>query len=210
MKKNNAVQREELLNTISHAIGAIFGIFGLFLLLDKNIGKTPYATFSIAVYSLTFIAMFLASCLYHYFKKPELKRKLRIADHISIYFLIAGTYTPVCLIALIQGVGWNIFYIIWGIAFLGTSLKLFFTGKFEIVSLALYLGMGWLVIYYFDIVVESVSGEGIRLLFLGGAFYTIGAIFYAVRRIPYNHFIWHLFVLGGAFSHWLMMYYYVV
>ncbi|MGF1558698.1 MAG: hemolysin III family protein [Flavobacteriaceae bacterium] len=127
-------------------------------------------------------------------------------DHICIYLLIAGTYTPIALITLINGKGWTIFYSVWAIAGLGAILKLFFTGKFEYVSLLLYLVMGWLIVVDFDNVVDYVSPLGVNLLFAGGAFYTFGIIFYAIERIRYNHFIWHIFVLGGALCHWAMIY----
>jgi len=210
MKDHQIRPNEEWLNTISHGIGAVFGILGLFFLLFKNSEKTAYATVGILVYAITFISMFLVSSLYHYVKNHEIKSKLRIADHINIYFLIAGTYTPMCLITLINGKGWTIFFIVWGITAIGTLLKLFFTGKFEILSLVLYLAMGWLVLYDFNNILDYTAPQGIQLLFLGGIFYTLGIIFYAINRIPYNHFIWHLFVLGGAISHWLMIYYYVI
>jgi len=210
MKNPKGYPKEEYLNTISHALGAIFGIIGLFLLLSENSKKTPYATISIIIYCATFISMFVISSLYHYVRDPVLKKKLRVADHINIYFLIAGTYTPMCLITLINGKGWTIFYIVWGITVVGILLKMFFTGKFEIVSLVLYLAMGWLVVYDFDNILDYTSKEGIQLLFLGGAFYTLGIIFYAIDRIRYNHFIWHLFVLGGALSHWIMIYQFVI
>ena len=206
MKDVQIHPKEEYLNTISHGIGTIFGIVGLFLLLSENSNKTSYATLSIIVYSFTFISMFAASSLYHYISKSELKRKLRVADHINIYFLIAGTYTPISLITLINGKGWTIFYAVWGITAFGTLLKLFFTGRFEILSLVLYLAMGWLVVYDFTNLLDYTSPLGIRLLIMGGAFYTLGIIFYAIDKIPYNHFIWHLFVLGGAVSHWMMIY----
>lgn len=210
MKDIQIHPKEELLNTISHAFGAIFGVIGLFFLLSKNSEKTNYATISIVIYSLTFISMFVASSLYHYVRNPELKKKLRIVDHINIYFLIAGTYTPISLIMLINGKGWTIFYTVWGIAAIGTFLKLFLTGKLEILSLVLYLAMGWLVVYDFNNIINYTSAIGIQLLFLGGAFYTLGIIFYAIDGIPYNHFIWHLFVLGGAISHWLLIYYEII
>lgn len=206
MKDQQIHPKEELLNTLSHAAGAIFGCIGLFLLLTENSGKTSYATISIVIYSIAFISMFVASSLYHYVTNIDLKKNLRIFDHINIYFLIAGTYTPICLITLINGKGWTIFYMVWGITALGTLLKLFFTGRFEIVSLVLYLAMGWLVVYDFNNLVDYTSPFGLQLLMLGGAFYTLGIIFYAIDRIPYNHFIWHLFVLGGAVSHWVMIY----
>lgn len=210
MKDKKIHPKEELLNAISHAVGAIFGGIGLFILFSKNYEKTAYATLSIGIYSLTFISMFVVSSLYHYVKNVDVKRNLRIVDHINIYFLIAGTYTPMCLITLVNGKGWAIFYIVWGITAAGLLLKLFFTGKFEILSLVLYLAMGWLVVYDFDNMVDYIPPEGIQLLFLGGAFYTLGIIFYAIDSIPYNHFIWHLFVLGGAVSHWFMIYDHVI
>lgn len=210
MKDRRIHPKEELLNALSHGFGAIFGITGLFLLLAKNSDKTSYASLSVVIYSLTFISMFVVSSLYHYVRNSDLKRKLRIVDHINIYFLIAGTYTPMCLITLIHGKGWSIFYMVWGITAGGTLLKLFLTGRFEILSLVLYLIMGWLVVYDFENIVAHISPEGIQLLFLGGAFYTLGIIFYAIDRIPYNHFIWHLFVLGGAVSHWLLIYDHII
>lgn len=210
MKNSKVYSREEHLNTISHTLGAIFGIVGVFFLLSENSEKTSYATISILIYCATFISMFVASSLYHYVRDPLLKKKLRVVDHINIYFLIAGTYTPMCLITLIDAKGWIIFYIVWGIVAVGTLLKLFLTGKFEILSMSLYLAMGWLIVYDFDNLLDYTSSQGIQLLFLGGAFYTLGIIFYAMDSIPYNHFIWHLFVLGGALSHWVMIYQFVI
>ena len=150
--------------------------------------------------------MLTVSTIYHAVKNRIWKLRTRILDHINIYYLIAGTYTPVALITLINGNGWLMFGTVWGIAAVGNILKLFFTGKFEIISWLLYLAMGWLIVFDFQNLVDNTSENGIILLMLGGAFYTIGIIFYAVRRIPYNHFIWHLFVLCGAISHWFFIY----
>ncbi|MDX1766873.1 MAG: hemolysin III family protein, partial [Arenibacter troitsensis] len=133
------------------------------------------------------------------------KNRLRILDHISIYFLIAGTYTPVALLMLEKGNGWLLFYTVWGIAALGALMKLFYTGKYEFISLLLYLVMGWLIVLDLDNLLNNTTTIGLGTLFLGGAFYTLGIIFYAIERIPYNHFIWHLFVLGGAISHWFFI-----
>jgi len=210
MQKENQFHNEEKLNTISHGLGAVLAVAGMFLLLSKNSYKTEYAGLSIVIYSITLISMFVVSAVYHYSKNHELKKKLRILDHINIYFLIAGTYTPVALITLINGNGWTILYAVWGIALFGTLFKLFYTGKFEFLSLLLYVAMGWLIMLDFENLVDYTPALGIRLLFLGGAFYTLGIIFYAIRRIPYNHFIWHLFVLCGAISHWVMIYFSVV
>ncbi len=210
MNEKLSYKTEEKLNAVSHGLGIILGIFGLFFLLIQNTQKTTYATLSILIYSFCFIVLFTASTLYHSVSNFNLKQKFRVIDHISIYLLIAGTYTPVALINLEASNGWLIFYIVWAFAGIGTILKIFFTGKFEVISLLLYLAMGWLIVLDFQNLLDNTSTMGAQLLFLGGAFYTLGIIFYAWKRIPYNHFIWHLFVLGGAISHWLFIFYDVV
>lgn len=199
-------KKEELLNTISHGLGILLGIIGFFLLLKKSADKSNFAVLGIYIYSFSIILLYSASTLYHAIARPSVKKKFRILDHISIYFLIAGTYTPVALITLVNGNGWLIFAIVWGIALFGAILKLFFTGKYEILSLLLYLVMGWLIVFDFSSLMDATSASGIKLLMLGGAFYTLGILFYAIKKIPYNHFIWHLFVLGGSISHWFFIY----
>jgi len=206
MAQTSIYKKEEILNTVSHGIGIIFSIFGFFLLLNKNSDKSDYALLGILIFSFSIVLLYSASTAYHAIAKPSLKKKFRILDHISIYFLIAGTYTPVALITLINGNGWLIFSVVWSIALFGAVLKLFFTGKYEILSLLLYVIMGWLIIFDFQNLIASTSSLGINLLMLGGASYTIGILFYAIQKIPYNHFIWHLFVLGGTISHWLFIY----
>ncbi|MDO6472310.1 hemolysin III family protein [Maribacter sp. 1_MG-2023] len=201
-----SLEKEEKFNTISHGIGALIAIVGMVLLFQGNNHKSEYATLGIVIYSLSLISMLSISTIYHAVDNKVWKLRMRILDHINIYYLIAGTYTPVALITLINGNGWLIFFAVWGIASVGTILKLFFTGKFEIISLLLYLVMGWLIVFDFQNLVDNTSELGIQLLMLGGAFYTIGIIFYTVRRIPYNHFIWHLFVLAGAICHWFFIY----
>ena len=202
----DSLDKEERLNTISHGLGAIMAIIAMMLLIQKNRHNSEYALLSIVIYSLTLISMFTVSTVYHAVNNPDKKRCLRILDHINIYYLIAGTYTPVALISLVQGNGWYIFFTVWGIAILGTILKVFYTGKYEILSLLFYLVMGWLIVIDFQNLVNNSTEKGIQLLMLGGLFYTVGIIFYAVKKIPYNHFIWHLFVLAGAVSHWFFIY----
>lgn len=206
MRYLNSLEKEEKFNTISHGVGAVLAMVGMIVLINANSHKSVYATFAIIIYSISLISMLTVSTIYHAVENRMWKLRTRILDHINIYYLIAGTYTPVALITLINGNGWLIFGTVWGIAAVGTILKLFFTGKFEIISLLLYLAMGWLIVLDFQNLVDNTSENGINLLMLGGAFYTIGIIFYAVRRIPYNHFIWHLFVLCGAISHWFFIY----
>ncbi|MEP0213739.1 MAG: hemolysin III family protein [Cellulophaga sp.] len=196
---------EERLNTASHAIGVVLGVVGLFVLLYFNTNKTTFALFSLVVYGASIIVLYTASTLYHAATTKTLKEKYRILDHSSIYVLIAGTYTPVALITLESGNGWLIFWVVWGIALLGIILKLFFTGRFEAISLLLYLAMGWLIVLDYSSLVASVSPFALNLLMLGGAFYTFGIVFYAIHKIPYNHFIWHLFVLAGSISHFFFI-----
>ena len=143
-------------------------------------------------------------------KGEKRKHYFRIIDHISIYLLIAGTYTPVLLITLEKSLGWPLFWTVWGIAAFGVILKLFFTGRFEIFSTLLYLVMGWLIVFDFTNLSEAIGSKGVLWFFAGGLFYTVGIIFYAIHRIPYNHVIWHLFVLGGAIGHFFMILFYVI
>jgi len=200
---------EEKLNAWSHGTGALLGIVGLILLVISLQKESPYALFSVIVYGLSIVILFLASTFYHSVKTERRKHYFRIIDHISIYILIAGTYTPVLLITLPDSLGWTLFYVVWGIAAFGLVLKIFFTGRFEIFSTLLYLVMGWLIVFDFSTLAERI-GQGVYYLFAGGAFYTLGIIFYLVERIPYNHVIWHMFVLSGAIGHFLMIYWYVI
>lgn len=203
-------QREELWNTITHGLGAIFGIIGLVLLILKDTEKTNYSLLSVIIYGLSIIILFSASTAYHAVKNGKYKHTFRIIDHISIYLLIAGTYTPVLLITLEQSLGWVLFAVVWGIALFGVVLKLFFTGKFNVFSTLLYLVMGWLIVFDFSTLSSLMETNGIYLLAAGGLAYTVGIIFYALEKRLYYHVIWHLFVLAGAICHFFMVYWYVV
>lgn len=208
MRRKTAL--EEKLNAESHAVGAVFGIAALVLLIVFNSNKTDWSLFSVIVYGISIIVLFLASTLYHAVRDENLKHKFRVLDHISIYLLIAGTYTPVSLITLSESNGWMLFYVVWGIALFGVILKLFFTGRFEIFSTLLYLVMGWLIIFDFTNLSSAIGSDGILLLFAGGLAYTIGIIFYAIHKIPFNHVIWHFFVLAGTVFHFFMIFFYVI
>ena len=201
---------EERLNAVSHGLGALLGIAGLILLIVFNTNKTDWSLFSVIVYGISIIVLFTASTLYHAIKGEKRKHYFRIVDHIGIYLLIAGTYTPVLLITLEQSLGWTLFWVVWSIAAFGVILKLFFTGKFEVFSTLLYLLMGWLIVFDFSNLSNAIGSEGILWLFAGGLFYTVGIVFYAINKIPYNHVIWHLFVLGGAICHYFMILWFVV
>ncbi|WP_299391620.1 hemolysin III family protein [uncultured Gelidibacter sp.] len=201
---------EEKLNAWTHGFGALLGVAGLALLVSYKEHASDWSLISVIIYGLSIIILFSASAIYHSVSDERKKHYFRIVDHISIYLLIAGTYTPVTLIALNNSLGWPLFWSVWAIAGFGLILKLFFTGRFETVSTLLYLVMGWLIIFDFSTLSNLIGPNGVALLFAGGAFYSIGIIFYAVHRIPYNHVIWHLFVLGGAICHYLLIFLYIL
>jgi hemolysin III len=203
--QSNPILLEEKLNAYSHAVGIVLAAIGGMLLFKNNLEAIPFMKASITAYVASLFLLFSASTIYHAVENPKLKKRLRILDHISIYYLIAGTYTPVCLSILLPSKGWLLFYLVWGIALFGTVLKIFFTGRFEAFSLVLYGVMGWLIVIDLPYLLGHMSSSGLIYLASGGAFYTIGILFYAVKRIPYNHLIWHFFVLGGAISHWCLI-----
>jgi hemolysin III len=206
---NNQSRLEELFNTISHAVGALLGVAGMIILLVQH-NNAPWSLFSVLVYGMSIVILFTASALYHAAQTERRKHYFRIVDHVSIYFLIAGTYTPVLLLLLSHSKGWPLFWIVWGIAAFGVALKLFFTGRFEVFSTLLYLVMGWLIIFDFEALVNNMVTDGLLLLIAGGLSYTVGIVFYAIEKIPYNHVIWHVFVLAGAICHYLMILLFVV
>ena len=201
---------EEKLNAWSHGLGVGLGIAALVLMLLGVDQTNPFGLFSVIVYGLSIILLFLASTCYHAITSSKRKHYFRVADHIGIYLLIAGTYTPVLLIAIPNGLGWILFWVVWGIAAFGLVLKLFFTGRFERFSTFLYLAMGWLAIIPYAELTTALDAKALALLIGGGVAYTVGVLFYAIEKIPYNHFIWHLFVLGGASCHFFMVYLYVI
>jgi hemolysin III len=202
LQKDTAL-REEKWNAYSHGLGVVLSGIGFFILLQSHYPRPLLK--GIIVYGISLLILFTASTVYHAVSHPPWKRKLRILDHISIYYLIAGTYTPVCLSLLKPSKGIFLLYLIWGLAAFGTVLKLFFTGKFEVFSLVLYGVMGWLVCIDFIYLYEQTTGQELFYLALGGALYTLGILFYASKKIPFNHLIWHFFVLGGALAHFFFI-----
>ena len=202
----NIKNKEEFLNVISHAAGIVLGVLGLVFLLLKNRDLTHFSTLSILIYGFCLIALYTASTVYHAISQEKKKQKAQIFDHIGIFLLIAGTYTPICLITLEKTTGWTLFLVIWSIAALGLVMKLFLTGKLDKLSLLIYLIMGWLAVVEYEQLISLLSVEALFYLTLGGILYTLGTIFYAIEKIPYGHFIWHLFVLGGSISHYFMIY----
>lgn len=199
--------QEERANTISHGLGIVAGIVALILSLNKGWGHlTPIQLTGVTIYCASIILLFLCSTLYHSVKDPELKHKLKIADHCAIYLLIAGTYTPLLLIELGGEQALFMLIAIWGIALGGVLFKTIFIHRFKVFSVLLYLVMGWLCMVVLDDLIAAMTPLGFSLLLAGGLFYSGGVVFYVVKRIPYNHAIWHLFVLAGAVSHFLCVY----
>lgn len=200
MKK--LITQEEFWNTTTHGVGVLLSITALIFLIVIGIdSKHDFSILSGMFFGISLILLYTASTLYHLFSDEKIKNILRVFDHISIFYLIAGTYTPFALITLKDSFGWWLFGIVWGIAILGTIFKVFFTGKYEYVSLVLYIAMGWIVVIDFSNLLENISSNGLFYLVTGGVLYTIGTIFYAIHKIPYNHAIWHLFVLAGSIFH---------
>ncbi|WGW00416.1 hemolysin III family protein [Vibrio sp. YMD68] len=204
--------REEQANAITHGLGVLFGIAGLGLLLQKSIyaqGDT-LTLVSMVVYGVSIIVLFLASTLYHSIPSPKAKRWLKTFDHCAIYLLIAGSYTPYLLVSLRTPLAIGLMAVIWLIALFGVIAKLFFVYRFEKLSLMTYLAMGWLSLVVIYQLAISIEVEGLILLAAGGIVYSLGVVFYAIKRIPYNHAIWHVFVLAGCVCHFLSIYLYVV
>lgn len=199
--------KEEFWNTLTHVSGLFLAFVGIAFLYAKANLNDSYQLLGLALYALSLVLLYSASSSYHYVSNGLLKKKLRVLDHISIYFLIAGTYSPIVLTLLKDSHGIILFYIVWGIALVGTTLKLFFTGKYEKLSLVLYVLMGWLIVIDGFAVIETFSFLELSMLALGGVFYTVGIFFYVKESINYNHVIWHVFVMLGSFSHFLMIYF---
>lgn len=214
MDKNHLTyydKTEEKLNIITHALGLVLSIAALILLIihANKYGTTRHIV-SFTIFGASLILLYSASTFYHYVQKPELRRKLNILDHASIYVLIAGTYTPFTLITLKGPWGWTIFGITWGIALIGIFFKLFYTGRFDKISTTAYVAMGWIIIFAIKPLVENLPLNGLYWLLSGGIFYTVGAILYSIKKIKYNHAIFHVFVLLGSFSHFMAVYFYVL
>lgn len=203
--------KEERLNVISHGFGLVLSIIALVLLLKASIESEELTNIvSFGIYGTSLIVLYSASTFYHYSQQPELRRKLNILDHSSIYILIAGTYTPFSLIVLQGWVGWTIFGVSWGLAVLGVILKLFYTGRYDKISTAAYIAMGWVIIFAIKPLIANLSFEGLMWLFGGGLSYTIGAVLYSIPRVKYNHAIFHLFVLLGSFCHFMAVFFHVL
>ena len=202
--------QEEKINIITHGLGIVLSVIAFILLIIKsNTDDDATSLYSYIIYGLSLIILYTASTIYHSSKSESSRAKLNVFDHASIYVLIAGTYTPYSLITLNGQIGWTVFIIIWSFAIVGVILKLFFIGKFKILSTLMYVFMGWLMIFAINPLMENLSTNGQVWLLIGGISYTIGAILYSVKNIKFNHAIFHVFVLIGSVSHFISIYFYV-
>ena len=201
---------EEKLNIWSHAFGIFLSIIALVLLIIKAVQQDNiWMMISFPIFGVSLILLYLASTLYHASKEPQKRFKLKVFDHAAIYVLIAGSYTPFTLVSLNGETGWLIFSMVWVMAFTGIILKLFFTGRFKVISTTMYVLMGWLIVFYFQELTAHLHEKGVFYLILGGVLYTIGAILYSIKKIKFNHAIFHFFVLAGSLCHFLSIYLYV-
>ena len=204
---------EEILNGVTHGIGVVFGIVALTILLVLSIQEMNIpAIVSFSIYGACIILMFLSSTLYHSFTKEKIKKVLRVFDHSSIFLFIAGTYTPIVLLTLNGSMKYLVLIGVWLIALSGVIFKIFTYGKFDkykALSLALYIGMGWIAIIPIKAIINATSMHFFFWILAGGILYSLGTIFYGVKKIPYNHAIWHVFVLVASVMHFLGIVFYL-
>ena len=199
---------DELLSSWSHGIAAALSVVGTVVLIvaASRLGDA-WKIVSFSIFGATLILLYLASTLYHSARHPRLREAFKMLDHCAIFLLIAGTYTPFLLVNMRGPVGWTLFGVIWGLALTGVILKLVFGHRYKIARVIIYLAMGWLIMFASSTLVENLSQRALELTIAGGIVYTVGVVFYLFQRIPFNHAIWHLFVIGGSVCHFYAVYY---
>ena len=199
---------EEITNSITHGVGAGMAIAGMVVLLVQS--NDVWQVVSSAIYGASMIFLFLMSCLYHALTNPTAKKVFRVCDHTSIFFLIAGTYTPFTLVTLRGWVGWTVFGVVWGVAVVGIVLNSISVERFKKISMVGYIASGWCVIAAIVPLVRRMALPGVILLILGGVFYTAGVLFYRKKGVRFMHAFWHFFVLAGAVLHYFCILFYVI
>jgi hemolysin III len=210
-KKRTYSLGEEIANAITHGLGVGLSIVALTLLVAfAAIWGNGWHLASAIVYGVTMLLLYVSSTLYHSIPGDKARHVLKIIDHSSIYLLIAGTYTPFTLVTLRESGGWWLFGVVWSLAIVGVALEAFWVYRPKWVSAVVYLGMGWLVVVVINPLVANLPSAGLWLLVAGGLAYTLGTIFYVLKRVPYTHAIWHLFVLAGSVCHFLAVMLYVL
>lgn len=201
-------KEEEISNSITHGIGVLLSIAALVILIVfSSLDGTAWHIVSFTIFGVTMILLYTSSTFVHALRPGRTKDFFQIMDHSSIYFFIAGTYTPFMLIAVKGWIGWTLFGIVWGLAIAGTVFKSFFVKKFLFTSTILYIIMGWLIVFAWNDLTANLQPIGLLLLEIGGVLYTVGAIFYMWRLFKHHHAVWHLFVLGGTICHFFSVLY---
>lgn len=202
---------EEIANAIIHGIGALLSIAALVLLIVfSSIYGTAWHVVSFTLFGASMFILYMSSTLVHALPQGKAKDLFEIFDHSSIYFFIAGTYTPFTFVAIRGPLGWTLFGIVWGLAIGGTVFKSFFAKKYLFTSTILYVVMGWMIVMGWNRIVENVPTNGIILLVIGGVCYTFGAVFYVWRGFKYHHAVWHLFVIAGTVTHFFSVLLYLL
>ena len=203
--------KEEIANSITHGVGLVLAIAGLGVLIAfaSRLGNAWHVV-SCTIFATTLILQYTFSTLYHSIQLPRAKSVMRVLDHSAIFLLIAGTYTPFMLVNLRGAWGWTIFGVVWTLAFLGVLFQVSLLRRWQGISLALYIGMGWVVVVAIKPMLDAVATGGLILLLLGGLAYTSGVVFYLWESLRYNHAIWHGFVLAGSILHFFAVLFYVI
>ena len=204
-------REEEIANVSTHAIGVVLAVAGLIaLIILAAIHGNAWHVASFTVYGCTLILLFLASTLYHSIQRPRVRHWMRVFDHSAIYIFIAGTYTPFLLVTMRDTFGWIILSVVWALAFLGVAFKTLFIGRFHKLETAAYVAMGWLCVIAFKQMITNLPPGGLAWLLVGGIVYTAGVIFFMWEDLPYNHAVWHLFVLAGSACHFYAIAFYIL
>lgn len=201
---------EEKINVWSHGLGLLLSLICLPLLVLRAVSfGDAWRIVSFSIFGVSMILLYLASTIYHNSKQPKLRARLNVFDHASIYVLIAGSYTPFTLVTLHGWVGWTIFGIAWGAALAGIILKIFFIGRYNLLSVIMYVLMGWIIVIAIKPLIQNLSAEGLIWLGAGGISYTVGAVLYSLKGMKFNHAVFHIFVLVGTFCHFVAVYWFV-
>jgi hemolysin III len=202
---------EEKINIGSHLLGLVLSVVGTVLLMLQAFKYGNLVSqFAFVVYGLSMMALYAASSVYHSRKTPHIRIRMRVVDHAAIYLLIAGTYTPFMMVTLSGTLGYSILAAAWAMAIIGIVIKIFYTGHFEVLSTVLYILMGWAIVFAIKPLAANLAPAGLFWLLAGGVSYTVGAIIYAIKQVPFNHAIFHVFVLLGSISHFISVYFYVL
>ena len=211
MKRRRQTNTEEWFNTISHGIAALASTVGfVVLVILGNSSELSFTLFSAIVFGVSLVLLYPFSTIYQGARNEKTKKAFQILDHCGIYLLIAGTYTPVLLVSIGGTTGWVIFGVQWTIALIGLVIKIFYTGKFDLISTLMYALMGWMIVIRWQDLVDSIPSAALTLLLAGGISYTVGIVFYLIdTRVKFSHFIWHLFVIAGSLLHYIMIVKYV-